>query len=90
MSGAKKIVTEVDFRVPKYRNAKPEDYEFRDDGALVRKDRWEMGVLEIARLMGYETRKSFEIDLLVFSVEQLIEQAKKEKVTPIAYDEFPK
>lgn len=41
-------VTERDFRMPEFRNADPNDYEFRDDGVLVRKDRWEMGVVRIA------------------------------------------
>lgn len=37
-------VAELDFRLPEFRDAKVEDYEFREDGKLVRKDRWESAV----------------------------------------------
>ena len=40
-------VTEKDFRAAEFRDADPADYEFRDDGKLVRKDRWEQGMFEI-------------------------------------------
>ena len=47
-----RIVTEKDFRKDEFINARPEDYEFRDDGQIVRKDRWEMGIRIIAHLLG--------------------------------------
>ena len=34
-------VTEADFRMPEFKDAEPKDYEFRADGKIVRKDRWE-------------------------------------------------
>ena len=46
-----RIVTEQDFRMPEYRDAVAADYEFRDDGALVRKDRWEMGMRAIMSVL---------------------------------------
>lgn len=45
-------VTEADFRMPEFRDAKVEDYEWRDDGKLVRKDRWEIGIRRIAGRLG--------------------------------------
>ena len=47
-----KKVTEADFRMPEYRDALVEDYEFRADGKLVRKDRWEKGIYNIAYAIG--------------------------------------
>ena len=46
-----RIVTEKDFRKDEFINANPEDYEFREDGEIVRKDRWEMGIRRIAHLL---------------------------------------
>lgn len=46
-----RIVTEKDFRKDEFINANPEDYEFMDDGRIVRKDRWEMGIRRIAHLL---------------------------------------
>lgn len=43
-----RVVTERDFRMPEFRDADPNDYEIRDDGKIVRKDRWETGVRRIA------------------------------------------
>lgn len=63
-------VSEADFRMPEYRNAKVEDYEFRDDGKLVRKDRWMRGIYRIAAIV-YGAREEFEIDDLVERVRQL-------------------
>lgn len=83
-------VKEADFRMPQYRDAKPEDYEFREDGRLVRKDRWETTVRKIASKLGVDARDGFECDLLLFSVENLIERAKDAGIEPVYYDEFPK
>lgn len=41
-------VTSLDFRMPGYRDAKPEDYEWADNGELARKDRWETTIRSIA------------------------------------------
>lgn len=64
-------VTERDFRMPEFRDAKVEDYEFRKDGALVRKDRWERAVHSIASTLGMESRSGFEIADVVARVQEL-------------------
>ena len=64
-------VTERDFRMAQFRDAKVEDYEFRADGRIVRKDRWEMGIRLIAGRVGIT--KDFEIDEVVARVTQLID-----------------
>ena len=66
-----RAVTEQDFRMPEFRDAKPEDYEFRDDGKLVRKDRWERGIQSIRELVGLNAR-SFEIPEVVEKVRELV------------------
>jgi len=63
-------VTEQDFRKKEFRDAKVEDYEFRDDGALVRKDRWMRGVQDIACILF--GGRSFEIAEVVERVRQLM------------------
>lgn len=45
-------VTERDFRKEEFMNADPDDYEFRDDGKIVRKDRWETGIRRIVARVG--------------------------------------
>lgn len=62
-------VTELDFRKPEFRSAKVEDYEFRDDGAIVRKDRWETGIHQIKSAVGI--RGGFEVDEVVDAVLKL-------------------
>lgn len=54
-------VTEFDFRAKEFQHPdiKPEDYEFRSDGVLVRKDRWERAIHQLART------REFEIDDVV-------------------------
>jgi hypothetical protein len=64
-------VTELDFRKPEFRNAKVEDYEFRADGTIVRKDRWETGMHLVASVVG-STRGGFEIDKVIEQVRQLV------------------
>ena len=59
-----KQVTERDFRKPEFIDADPNDYEFREDGAIVRKDRWEQGIRKLANsVMG--PRAKFEVDPVV-------------------------
>lgn len=84
-----RTVTEEDFRQPQYRGAKPEDYEFRSDGRIARKDRWEQGIRQIASALGYDARSGFEIEHVVYSVETLIEAAKKADIDIPAFDELP-
>ncbi len=55
-------VTERDLRIPEFIDAKVEDLEFREDGTVVRKDRWERGFRKIAYAMGHSPRAGFEIE----------------------------
>ncbi len=61
--------TEFDFRMPEYRLAKPEDYEVREDGKPVRKDRWEMGMRRVVSLAGIGAREEWEIDQVLDRLE---------------------
>lgn len=62
---------EDDFRMPEFRGAKLEDYERRDDGKIVRKDRWEKGMRRIAYALGFNGREGFEIEDVIEKVRQL-------------------
>ena len=64
-------VTERDFRMPEFRDADPKDYEFREDGKVVRKDRWEMGIHRIRSALG-DQRREFEIEDIVSAVNALV------------------
>ena len=70
----KREVTERDFRMPEFMDAKVEDYEFRNDGKLVRKDRWERGIHTIRSLVGLNQRE-FEISEVVDAVRALVADA---------------
>lgn len=63
-------VTERDFRIPELRDAKVEDYEFRSDGKLVRKDRWVCAIGVIRHLVGV-TGREFEIPDVVAAVRKM-------------------
>ena len=65
-------VTERDFRMPEFRDADPNDYEFRADGRIVRKDRWENGIHSIRTALG-DSRREFEIEDIVRAVRALVE-----------------
>lgn len=67
MSGA---VTERDIRLPEFRDAKLEDLEFRADGKIVRKDRWETAIHSIRDALGDE-RQKFETRDIVDAVRAL-------------------
>ena len=64
-------VTERDIRMPEFRDVKLEDLEIRDDGKIVRKDRWETGIRRIRGLLG-DQRREFEIDDVVQAVEAIV------------------
>lgn len=66
-------VTERDFRMPEFRDAKPEDYEFRGDGKVVRKDRWETAIRSIANTVDLPMHGDVEIVDVVAAVEKLVE-----------------
>lgn len=72
MSGTLRKVTEADFRQPEFRDALPEDYEFRPDGKLVRKDRWENAVRTIGGLVGVNGRE-FEVPDVIAAVQALVQ-----------------
>lgn len=63
-----RAVTEMDFRKPEFVGADPKDYEFRNDGKIVRKDRWQNGIHRIRSILG-DDRREFEIDDIVMAVE---------------------
>lgn len=70
MYDTQRDVTERDFRMPQFRDARPEEYEFRgDDPIPVRKDRWERGMRRIVCLMGISG--DWEIADVVERVERL-------------------
>lgn len=64
-------VTERDIRLPEFRDAKLEDLEFRADGKVVRKDRWETAIYKIRDLLG-DRRREFEIVDVVGAVRALV------------------
>ncbi len=67
-----RTVTEEDFRMPEFRGKDPKDYEFRPDGKVVRKDRWETAIHSIRAALG-DRRREFEIEDIVGAVEALVE-----------------
>jgi len=64
-------VTERDFRMPEFVDANPDDYEFRADGKVVRKDRWERGFHKLKNILG-DNRREFEIEDIIGAVEALV------------------
>lgn len=68
-----RTVTERDFRKEEFVDAELEDYEFRADGKLVRKDRWEQGIREIAQLVGFTARDKYEIAEVIQRVKSTLE-----------------
>lgn len=70
----KREVTEFDLRAPEFQHPdiKPEDYEFRDDGKVVRKDRWETAVRKIVSILGW-SRRDFEIQDVVAEVRRRLD-----------------
>lgn len=67
-------VTERDLRMPEFRDAKPEDLEFRDDGKLVRKDRWEVALRNVVSAIGW-ARREFEVHEVSAEVRRIKELA---------------
>jgi len=53
-------VTERDLRMPEFRDSNVDEYEFRGDGKIVRKDRWINGIQSIRFAVGINSRE-FEI-----------------------------
>jgi len=67
----KREVTENDFRKPEFQGKDPSEYEFRDDGLVVRKDRWKTAVHRIRCSLG-DNRREFEVDDIVDAVRALV------------------
>ena len=67
-------VTEQDFRMPEFRDAKVEDYEIRGDGKVVRKDRWETGLRSIAHIVDKPMHGDVEIADVIEAVQRLQDQ----------------
>jgi hypothetical protein len=63
-------VTEKDLRAPEFRQGGPEEYEFRDDGKIVRKDRFKCGMQSIAAII-FGARYEYEIPEVVAAVHKL-------------------
>jgi len=61
-------VIENDFLKDEFKGKQVNDYEFREDGVIVRKDRWEMGIRRISGILGY---RDFEIIDLIDEVQRL-------------------
>lgn len=68
-----RIVTEQDFRRAEFRNQDPKDYEFREDGKIMRKDRWEKAMYSIADIVGKPFHGETEIADVIARVESLFE-----------------
>jgi hypothetical protein len=80
-------VTERDFRMPEFRDAKVEDYEFRrGDGKLVRKDRWERGIRSIAYELFGDTGRDFEIEEVVDGFKALMNLIPDRELPPEPYE----
>ena len=62
-------VTEKDLRMPEFADANVDDLEFRRDGKIVQKDRWEKGIRSIAAEFGL---RNFEVEDVVDKVVMLI------------------
>lgn len=80
MTIRREVVLE-DFIMPQFRGKNPKDYEFRDDGKIVRKDRWENGIHKIHNLLVENSfmpdEPEFEISDVVDAVNLLIEKNKE-------------
>ncbi len=64
-------VTERDLRAPEFADGEPSDYEFRPDGRIVRKDRWERAIHLIRGELG-DRRREFEVPEIVEAVRALV------------------
>lgn len=67
-----RTVTERDLRSPEFKEGAPDDYEFRADGKIVRKDRWEQGIYSINHILN--KNRDFEIADLVAQVRRLADE----------------
>ena len=63
-------VTEQDLRAPQFHEGDPDQYEFRDDGKVVRKDRFVQGMRDISAII-FGARHKYEISEVVQAVHRL-------------------
>ena len=74
--GNKDQVTEIDLRMPQFRDAKLEDLEFDGSGEVVRKDRYEKSMRRIQGKLhgvnGLSVRSTWTCDQVVEAVNQLL------------------
>lgn len=63
-------VMEKDLRDPAFREGDISEYEFRADGKIVRKDRFERGMRDIASII-FGPRHGYEVDEVVAAVHRL-------------------
>jgi hypothetical protein len=57
--------------MPEFIGKDPKDYEFRADGKVVRKDRWENAIHSIRGALG-DCRREFEVGDIVDAVRALV------------------
>lgn len=70
-------VSERDLRVPEFRDAKVEDLEMREDGKIVRKDRFQVGMRNIAYELNIgRGRTGYEVPDVVAKVKDLVQKTK--------------
>lgn len=81
-------VTEQDLRMPEFRDANIDDLEFRADGKLVRKDRWEQGIRSICSVLGMSPGEDFEIADVIEAVETLVAKTDSAGWIPWAGGEY--
>ncbi len=70
-------VTERDLRMPEFRDVSPEELEFRADGCIVRRDRWQRGIQRMVDILSEYNPKvntrQFEIPEALALLEDLLE-----------------
>lgn len=63
-------VTERDLRAAEYSDGKPDEYEFRNDGKIVRKDRFQRGMRDIAAIV-FGCGHDYEIADVIKAIQSL-------------------
>jgi hypothetical protein len=63
-------VMEQDLRAPEFREGKPDEYERRSDGKIVRKDRFKCGMQVISAIL-FGARHEYEIAEVIAAVHRL-------------------
>lgn len=80
-----KIVTEDDVRMPEFRGVDLSMLEFRADGKIVRKDRWERAIRDLAQIvLGADGWDEWEISQVIEAVRKLKDGQRELKPLPEA------